>query len=60
MIYYRMVKRHTKPLELTQVANHTFRATGNHASVNTTKLYDYPNQKVSMDDVVKITYRRQR
>lgn len=34
------------------------RRLANHASVNTTKLYDHRNQKVSVADVQKINYRK--
>lgn len=36
------------------------RRLANHASVNTTKLYDHRNEKVSLADVQKIDYRRRR
>lgn len=76
LVSYRMVKRHTKALDMAKVTNHSFCATGittflyagdalddarrraNHASVNTTKVYDHRGQKVSMDDVLKINYRK--
>lgn len=76
LICYHMVKRRNATVGLSQVTNHTFRATGittfleaggalddarrlaNHASVNTTKLYDHRKEKVAMKDVQMINYRR--
>lgn len=76
MICYGMVKKRAAAIGLSDVTNHSFRATGittflesggalddarrlaNHASVNTTKLYDHRTQAVSPNDVDRINYRR--